>query len=100
MATHHIVAMLPPAWGHTISYINAVTQMLAVDPTLVITIVQHNLMGAYLLQNTKQSPNCNLRMISPEDGGGAGGVLLRQSTTSNHWGGRQGVRPQFFASFR
>ncbi|KAJ7915915.1 hypothetical protein B0H13DRAFT_2270159 [Mycena leptocephala] len=44
MATHHIVAMLPPAWGHTISYINAVTQMLAVDPTLVITIVQHNLM--------------------------------------------------------
>ncbi|KAJ7915931.1 hypothetical protein B0H13DRAFT_2452325 [Mycena leptocephala] len=44
MATHHIVAMLPPAWGHTISYINAVTQMLAVDPTLVVTIVQHSLM--------------------------------------------------------
>ncbi|KAJ7880194.1 hypothetical protein B0H13DRAFT_2345734 [Mycena leptocephala] len=44
MPTHHIVAMLPPGWGHTISYINAVTQMLAVDTTLVITIVQHNLM--------------------------------------------------------
>ncbi|KAJ7915914.1 hypothetical protein B0H13DRAFT_2452303 [Mycena leptocephala] len=43
MAPHHIVAMLPPAWGHTISYIHAVDQMLAVDPTLVITIVQHNL---------------------------------------------------------
>ncbi|KAJ7915910.1 hypothetical protein B0H13DRAFT_1999169 [Mycena leptocephala] len=43
MATHHIVALLPPAWGHTISYIHAANQMLGVDPTLVITIVQHNL---------------------------------------------------------
>ncbi len=58
MPTHHIVAMLPPAWGHTISYINAVDQMLAVDPTLVITIVQHNLIGAYLPKNTRQHLNC------------------------------------------
>ncbi|KAJ7141551.1 hypothetical protein C8R46DRAFT_1200689 [Mycena filopes] len=33
METHHIVAMLPPLWGHT---------MLAKDPSLVLTIVQHN----------------------------------------------------------
>jgi hypothetical protein len=52
MATHHIVALLPPAWGHTISYIHAANQMLGMDPTLVITIVQHNLIGAYLPKNT------------------------------------------------
>ncbi|KAJ7099797.1 hypothetical protein C8R44DRAFT_888484 [Mycena epipterygia] len=42
MATHHIAAMLSPAWGHTVSYISVAIQMLQKDPTLVITIVQHN----------------------------------------------------------
>jgi hypothetical protein len=47
MATHHIVAMLPPAWGHTISYIYIAVQMLTEDPTLVVTILQHNVIGAW-----------------------------------------------------
>ncbi|KAJ6569765.1 hypothetical protein DFH09DRAFT_1154726 [Mycena vulgaris] len=42
MAPHHVVAMLIPAWGHTVSYIYIATQMLQKDPTLVITMVQHN----------------------------------------------------------
>jgi hypothetical protein len=45
MAVHHIIALLAPAWGHTISYINIATQMLQRDPKLVITIVQHNVLG-------------------------------------------------------
>lgn len=44
-ATHHLVAMLAPVWGHTVSYIYIATQMLQRDPTLVITIVQHNALG-------------------------------------------------------
>ncbi|KAJ7802602.1 hypothetical protein B0H14DRAFT_2464201 [Mycena olivaceomarginata] len=43
MTTHHIVAMLPPAWGHTISYIYVAVQMLTKDSTLVVTILQHNI---------------------------------------------------------
>ncbi|KAJ7213515.1 hypothetical protein GGX14DRAFT_445315 [Mycena pura] len=44
MATHHIrvVAMLAPAWGHTISYLYLAVQLLNKDPALVITILQHN----------------------------------------------------------
>ncbi|KAJ7839247.1 hypothetical protein B0H14DRAFT_2787613 [Mycena olivaceomarginata] len=45
MATRHIVAMLLPAWGHTIGYLNATIQMLSKDSSLVITIVQHNLVA-------------------------------------------------------
>ncbi|KAF7333107.1 hypothetical protein MVEN_02376100 [Mycena venus] len=46
MTAHHIVAMLPPAWGHTISYIQAAIQILKADPSVVITTVQHNLIVA------------------------------------------------------
>ncbi|KAJ7137142.1 hypothetical protein C8R44DRAFT_729053 [Mycena epipterygia] len=42
MATHHIATMLGPAWGHIVSNICVAIQMLQKDPTLVITIVQHN----------------------------------------------------------
>ncbi|KAJ7206379.1 hypothetical protein GGX14DRAFT_643524 [Mycena pura] len=42
MATHHILAMLAPAWGHTISYLYLAVQLLNKDPALVITILQHN----------------------------------------------------------
>ncbi|KAJ7093724.1 hypothetical protein C8R44DRAFT_749772 [Mycena epipterygia] len=42
MATHHIATMLSPAWGHTVSNISVSIQILQKDPTLVITIVQHN----------------------------------------------------------
>ncbi|KAF8198832.1 hypothetical protein K438DRAFT_1966807 [Mycena galopus ATCC 62051] len=41
MATHHIVTILPPAWGHIVSYIQIAIQMLQRDPTLVITILGH-----------------------------------------------------------
>ncbi|KAJ7174026.1 hypothetical protein C8R43DRAFT_1102548 [Mycena crocata] len=41
-ATHHIVALLPPAWGHASPYAYMATQLLQKDPTLVISIVQHN----------------------------------------------------------
>ncbi|KAJ7743914.1 hypothetical protein DFH07DRAFT_890604 [Mycena maculata] len=44
MATHHIVALLIPSWGHVGSYIYLATQMLQRDPTLVITMVEHNSM--------------------------------------------------------
>ncbi|KAF7324942.1 hypothetical protein MKEN_00536500 [Mycena kentingensis (nom. inval.)] len=43
MPMHHIVAMLPPAWGHTVSYLHLVLQMLRADPTLVVTIYQHEI---------------------------------------------------------
>ncbi|KAJ7088118.1 hypothetical protein C8R44DRAFT_991172 [Mycena epipterygia] len=42
MPARHIVAMLVPAWGHTVSYIYLATQMLQKDPDLVITMVQHS----------------------------------------------------------
>ncbi|KAJ7146992.1 hypothetical protein C8R44DRAFT_973525 [Mycena epipterygia] len=42
MATHHIASLLIPSWGHVVSYISLVVQMLQKDPTLVITMVQHN----------------------------------------------------------
>ncbi|KAJ7073436.1 hypothetical protein B0H15DRAFT_957201 [Mycena belliarum] len=42
MVPHHIVALLHPAWGHTVSYIYIATQMLQKDPALVLTIVHHN----------------------------------------------------------
>ncbi|KAJ7436856.1 hypothetical protein FB451DRAFT_1453522 [Mycena latifolia] len=42
MATHHIAAMLIPAWGHTVSYIYLATRMLQKDSTLALTMVQHN----------------------------------------------------------
>ncbi|KAF7350270.1 hypothetical protein MVEN_01331000 [Mycena venus] len=48
MAAHHIVGMLIPAWGHTVAYLGIATQMLRRDPTLVITIVQHNTMVAQM----------------------------------------------------
>jgi hypothetical protein len=47
MAKHHIVAMLLPAWGHTISYIYVAVQMISKDPALVVTILQHNTIGAW-----------------------------------------------------
>ncbi|KAJ7780422.1 hypothetical protein B0H14DRAFT_2538394 [Mycena olivaceomarginata] len=48
MTTHHIVAMLPPAWGHTISYIYVAVQMISKDPALVVTILQHNIIGSQM----------------------------------------------------
>ncbi|KAJ7751883.1 hypothetical protein DFH07DRAFT_825790 [Mycena maculata] len=48
MSNHHIVAMLAPAWGHTISYIHLATQLLQRDPTLAITLVQHSSMVAQM----------------------------------------------------
>ncbi|KAJ7683434.1 hypothetical protein B0H17DRAFT_1137753 [Mycena rosella] len=44
MENHHITAILLPSWGHTISYCYLVTSCLQKDPTLVVTIVQHNLL--------------------------------------------------------
>ncbi|KAF7305615.1 hypothetical protein HMN09_00814900 [Mycena chlorophos] len=41
MPRHHIVALLPPFWGHCVSYIHLAVQLLAEDPTLAISIVQH-----------------------------------------------------------
>ncbi|KAJ7751888.1 hypothetical protein DFH07DRAFT_921892 [Mycena maculata] len=48
MSPHHIVTMLIPAWGHTVSYIYVATQMLQRNPTLVITLVQHNVLVAQM----------------------------------------------------
>ncbi|KAJ6502786.1 hypothetical protein C8R47DRAFT_1193106 [Mycena vitilis] len=44
MTARHVVAMLPPAWGHTISYLHAATQIINKNPAVIVTIVQHSLM--------------------------------------------------------
>ncbi|KAJ7053057.1 hypothetical protein C8F01DRAFT_1331286 [Mycena amicta] len=44
--THHILTLLPPAWGHTVGYMHLALQMLKADSTLVISIFQHNLVVA------------------------------------------------------
>jgi hypothetical protein len=49
MTAHHIATLLTPAWGQTTSYIHVATQMLNKDPDVVITIVQHNVMGVYVV---------------------------------------------------
>ncbi|KAF7314864.1 hypothetical protein MKEN_00961000 [Mycena kentingensis (nom. inval.)] len=41
---HHTAALVPPAWGHCVCYVHLVVQLLAADPTLVLTIIQHNSM--------------------------------------------------------
>ncbi|CAK5269017.1 unnamed protein product [Mycena citricolor] len=46
MPSRHIVALLPLAWGHTLPYIHLTTRMLALDPELVVTIVQHDNFGS------------------------------------------------------
>ncbi|CAK5267059.1 unnamed protein product [Mycena citricolor] len=43
MPSRHVLTLLAPSWGHTLPYIHLTTRMLASDPELVITIVQHNL---------------------------------------------------------
>ncbi|KAJ7325407.1 hypothetical protein DFH08DRAFT_968639 [Mycena albidolilacea] len=68
--THHIAAMLPPAWGHTISYMHAATQMLATEPGLVITIVQHNLIVPKMkveLKGSHDNLKARLRIIGVGD---------------------------------
>ncbi|KAJ7053078.1 hypothetical protein C8F01DRAFT_1261253 [Mycena amicta] len=45
---HHILTLLPPAWGHTVSYLHLALQMLKADSTLVISIFQHNLVVAQM----------------------------------------------------
>ncbi|KAF8184336.1 hypothetical protein K438DRAFT_1837899 [Mycena galopus ATCC 62051] len=70
--THHIAAMLLPAWGHTISYMHAVTQMLATEPGLVITIVQHNLIVPKMeaeLKGLRDNLKARLRIIGVGDAG-------------------------------
>ncbi|KAF7305528.1 Indole-3-acetate beta-glucosyltransferase [Mycena chlorophos] len=44
MDTHHIATLLPPLWGHVVGYLHLVVQLLKEDPSLVMTIVQHNFM--------------------------------------------------------
>ncbi|KAF7305555.1 hypothetical protein HMN09_00808400 [Mycena chlorophos] len=41
MSLHHIVTLLPPAWGHTVSYLHLALQLLSEDPNLALSIVQH-----------------------------------------------------------
>ena len=36
-----------PAWGHTVGYIHMAAQLLQRDPTLVITMVQHNIVSEW-----------------------------------------------------
>ncbi|CAK5268159.1 unnamed protein product [Mycena citricolor] len=44
MPSRHILTLLAPAWGHSLPYIHLTTRMLASDPELVVTIVQHNIL--------------------------------------------------------
>ncbi|KAJ7758362.1 hypothetical protein B0H16DRAFT_1821696 [Mycena metata] len=49
MPTHHITVLLPPAWGHVVSYLHIATQMLKKDTTLGITIVTSALVDCKFL---------------------------------------------------
>ncbi|CAK5272306.1 unnamed protein product [Mycena citricolor] len=42
MPCRHVLALIAPAWGHALPYIHLTTRMLASDPELVVTIVQHD----------------------------------------------------------
>ncbi|CAK5272613.1 unnamed protein product [Mycena citricolor] len=42
MVSRHVLALIAPAWGHTLPYIHLATRLLASDPELAVTIVQHN----------------------------------------------------------
>ncbi|CAK5266985.1 unnamed protein product [Mycena citricolor] len=50
MPRRHILTLLAPAWGHALPYIHLTTRMLAQDPELVVTIVQHNLIVPKMLK--------------------------------------------------
>ncbi|CAK5282975.1 unnamed protein product [Mycena citricolor] len=50
MPTRHILTILSPAWGHVLPYIHLTTKLLASDPELVITIVEHNVLVAKMLK--------------------------------------------------
>ncbi|KAJ7617825.1 hypothetical protein FB45DRAFT_1007545 [Roridomyces roridus] len=41
--TRHILTLLIPAWGHTVSYLHLCVQMLRSEPELVITLFVHNM---------------------------------------------------------
>ncbi|CAK5272181.1 unnamed protein product [Mycena citricolor] len=41
--SRHIATLLSPAWGHALPYLHLAIRLLRTDPSLVITIVQHNL---------------------------------------------------------
>ncbi|CAK5272303.1 unnamed protein product [Mycena citricolor] len=44
MPSRHVLTLLAPAWGHALPYMHLTTRMLASDPELVVTIVQHNIL--------------------------------------------------------
>ncbi|KAJ7648514.1 hypothetical protein B0H17DRAFT_1148018 [Mycena rosella] len=69
MATHHIVAALIPAWGHTVSFLHVASLLLQKDPNLVMTLVQHNIVVAQMeaeLQTCKHDRS-RLRIIGVGD---------------------------------
>ncbi|KAF7316044.1 hypothetical protein MIND_00122100 [Mycena indigotica] len=74
MSTHHIATLLPPMWGHTVGYLHLSVQLLGADPTLVMSIVQHQVLVS---QMEKELAGCTydssrLRIIGvgmPPDSG-------------------------------
>ncbi|KAJ7174036.1 hypothetical protein C8R43DRAFT_634845 [Mycena crocata] len=48
MAARHIVALIAPAWGHAGPYCYLAVQMLDTDPSVAVSIVQHNIMAAQM----------------------------------------------------
>ncbi|KAJ6480046.1 hypothetical protein DFH09DRAFT_1214751, partial [Mycena vulgaris] len=96
MATHHIVAMLFPAWGHSVSYIYIATQMLQKDPTLVITMVQHNIVVVQMeaeLQTCSYDPT-RLRIIGVGDKDIQFGPTILKEAFSQLIGGWMETIPQ------
>ncbi|CAK5266491.1 unnamed protein product [Mycena citricolor] len=53
MPSRHILTFLAPAWGHALPYMHLTTRMLAADPDLVVTIVQHNIVVPKMLEELK-----------------------------------------------
>jgi hypothetical protein len=95
MTTHHIVAMLMPAWGHTVGYIYLAAQLLQKDPTLVITMVQHNIVGGWPGETRYAADRSTL---SPTDGEGIGDGHARHRQAPNFGRRRQQVRLRFCIS--
>ncbi|KAJ7049080.1 hypothetical protein C8F01DRAFT_1266119 [Mycena amicta] len=83
--THHISTLLSPAWGHTVGYMHLALQMLKADSTLVVSILQHNLV---VVQMEKELATCEydaarLRILGVGDknielGLTAVGVMLQE----------------------
>jgi hypothetical protein len=86
-----------PAWGHTVGYIYLAAQMLQKDPTLVITMVQHNSVGALSRQSRYLTAEVVLPFVlSSTDGEGVADFRVRRRQAPDFGRRRKRVRDSIF----